>query len=275
MISVRNLVFEVQSSPDKIVRILDGISLDIHEGEAITIMGPNGSGKSTFVRCLNALLEPTTGEILVDNLSTTQADNHVTIKTRIGMVFQNPENQIVSTSVEREIAFGLENIGMPRKQMQEVVNKMLSKFRLDQYRYHPPHLLSGGEKQRLAIAAIMAMKPKYLILDEPTSFLDSIGKQDVLTMLKRIHHENREHAKSERITTILITQYPEEALGRERLLIMKKGKIIADARPESIFRRIQMLKEIGLDVPVEFEFENEIREKFKLDSIALMAQYDV
>jgi len=275
MIRTTNVIYDVPLDSNSTLRILNGITLEIAQGEAITIMGPNGSGKTTLARCLNGLLLPTSGEIEVDGLDTQNAPNSLEIKKRVGMIFQNPENQIVSTSVEREIAFGLENLGVPRKQMHEIVDQMLCQFHLTEYRKYPPHVLSGGEKQRLAIAAVMAMNPKYLILDEPTSFLDSIGKREILALLKRIHHENKNRSTKDQITTILITQFPEEALGRERLLIMDKGQIIDDGHPDDIFRKIAFMKRIGLDVPVEYELAPIIKEKYGLDAVALMAERDL
>lgn len=274
MIKVKNVTYDVQFESDSSQRILDGINLEITQGQAITIMGPNGSGKTTLVRCLNGLLLPTTGEIEVDNLATHNPQNNLEIKKRVGMIFQNPENQIVSTSVEREIAFGLENLGVPRKQMHEIVDRILKQFRLTSYRKYPPHLLSGGEKQRLAIAAVMAMNPKYLILDEPTSFLDSIGKNEILSLLKQLHRENQNRCPADRITTILITQFPEEALRRERLLIMVEGRIIEEGHPDEIFRKVDFMKHIGLDVPIEYELAPIIQEKYGLDAVAIMEEAD-
>ncbi|MDZ7261261.1 MAG: ATP-binding cassette domain-containing protein [candidate division KSB1 bacterium] len=257
MITITNLVFEYNTDS---FRALDGINLAIREGEAITLMGPNSSGKTTLARCLNGLLLPTRGEVKVDGLSTQDTAHLVEIRKKVGMVFQNPDNQIVSTTVEREIAFGLENLGLPTPAIHQKVDEMLERFNLTPYRKHPPHLLSGGQKQRLALAAVLAMNPSYLVLDEPTSLLDPQGRKEVLSLLQQIHLENQTKAPQDRITTLLITQFPEEALTSQRLIVMEKGRIIFDDQPEVVFRHVDRLQEIGLDVPVHFELENWLKE---------------
>jgi len=250
MIQLQNLTFEYTDSP----RGLDNISLTIHDGEFMGIMGANGSGKTTLARCLNGLRLPTAGDVWVDELNTKEPANLTQIRRRVGMVFQNPENQIVSTTVEREIAFGLENLGVPHDEMHRIVNEMLAQFDLEKYRQHPPHLLSGGEMQRLALAAVMAMSPKYLVLDEPTSLLDPPTRKMVLKLINGIHSKNRERA--ERIATILITQFPEEALGCDRLLILQRGRIVFDDRPAAIFQHVDELKSLGVEVPAEYEIDH-------------------
>ena len=194
MIRISNLVFEYTNGEEK-NRVLNGIDLTIREGECIGLMGPNGSGKTTLARCLNGLLLPIEGEVLVDDLNTNEAAEISEIRRRVGMVFQNPENQIVSTTVEREIAFGLENLGMDYKQMHETVDKMLEQFNLQKYRNHPPHLLSGGEMQRLALASVMAMCPKYLVFDEPTSLLDLASRKSLLSLISEFHNKNQTEEK--------------------------------------------------------------------------------
>jgi energy-coupling factor transport system ATP-binding protein len=180
------------------------------------------------------------------------------IRRKVGLVFQNPENQIVSSTVEREIAFGLENIGVPHAEMVAIVEQMLDRFNLRQYRRKPPHLLSGGEKQRLALAAVMAMQPKYLILDEPTSLLDPVMQQAILDFLSELHQASLVRPPAERLTTILITQFPEEALIARRLIVMYQGQVVLDDAPEKIFQQLELLTDLGLGVPVEFEIAQKL-----------------
>lgn len=253
MIRLQNVIFEYDSEDDQQSRALDHINLEIREGEYISIMGRNSSGKTTLVRCLNGLLIPNHGEVIVDNIVTSDTDRLSIIRRKVGMVFQNPENQIVSTTVEREIAFGLENLGVSTEIMHRVVSATLERFKLHQYRKHPPYLLSGGEKQRLALAAVMAMNPKYLILDEPTSMLDPKGRQELLELLFEIKQDNRSKNTTDQITIIFVTQYPEEALESDRLIVMNKGTIIFDDAPDVVFQHVAQMKQIGLEVPVEFE----------------------
>lgn len=250
MIQIRNLKFHVNYPP---LEILNGINLDISTGESIALMGPNGSGKTTLVRCINGLLQPTAGEILVDGLPVRDDEHIFKIRRKVGLVFQNPENQIVSSTVEREIAFGLENIGVPHTEMVARVEQMLERFNLGQYRRKPPHLLSGGEKQRLALAAVMAMQPQYLILDEPTSLLDPVTQQAILEIIQELHRADRALPAAERLSTILITQFPEEALIAHRLIVLHQGRVVLDDSPEVIFQQVDLLADLGLGVPVEFE----------------------
>jgi len=252
MIRILNLVFEYTNGEEK-NRVLNGIDLTIREGECIGLMGPNGSGKTTLSRCLNGLLVPTEGEVLVDDLNTNEADKIAEIRRRVGMVFQNPENQIVSTTVEREIAFGLENLGMDYERMHETVDKMLVQFNLQKYRNHPPHLLSGGEMQRLALASVMAMLPKYLVFDEPTSLLDLASRKSLLSLISEFQNKNKTEEIALKISTIFITQYPEETLTFDRLLILNQGQIVLDDKPAEIFQKVEELKKLGLEVPAEFE----------------------
>ncbi len=253
MIDIRDISYYYASGNDKQIPALERINLQIREGEYVAIMGHNSSGKTTLVRCLNGLLIPQTGKVLIDRLATNQDENILPIRKKVGMVFQNPDNQIVSTTVEREIAFGLENLGVVTETIHQVVTAIMDRFDLLQYRKYPPHLLSGGEKQRVALASVMAMNPKYLILDEPTSMLDPKGRHELIDLLAEIKSDNKEKKITDQITIILITQFPEEALEADRLIIMEKGTIVFDDVPKVIFQNVDKLKEIGLDVPVEFE----------------------
>jgi len=247
MIEIKNISFNYTNGQDTGRRILNNISLTIRPGESIAIMGPNGSGKTTFARCLNGLLLPTSGTVKVKGLPTSDVNNLPAIRRQVGMVFQNPDNQIVSATVEREIAFGLENLGMPREEMRDIVNKMLADFDLTGYRKKSPHYLSGGEKQRLAMAAVLAMNPSWLVLDEPTSLLDPKSREDILQLIKQLHKR-----KDKPVTTLLITQFPDEALTADRLIVFNNGEIFMDDKPTNIFKRVEELFQIGLEPPIEF-----------------------
>ncbi len=258
MIRISNLVFEYTNGEAK-NRVLDGIDLTIRGGESLGLMGPNGAGKTTLARCLNGLLLPTEGEVLVDDMNTNETAKISEIRRLVGMVFQNPENQIVSTTVEREIAFGLENLGMDYERMHETVDKMLEQFDLQKYRNHPPHLLSGGEMQRLALASVMAMSPKYIVFDEPTSLLDLASRKALLSLISEFHKKNQTAENNCQISTIFITQYPEETLTFDRLLILNKGRIVLDDQPAEIFQKVKELKNLGLEVPAEFEVNHYLK----------------
>lgn len=253
MIEVQDICYEYRAADNTAVCALDRVSLQICEGEYVAIMGRNSSGKTTLARLLNALLRPQSGSIVIDQLSTTDDQNIIPIRQKVGMVFQNPDNQIVATTVEREIAFGLENLGVPPAEMQRIVDVMLERFELSEYRKYPPALLSGGEKQRLALAAIMAMAPKYLILDEPTSMLDPRSRRELLDFLLEMKAGNRQKRPEDQMAIILITQFPEEALEAERLLILDHGQLLFDAAPAMVFQQVEQLQALGLEVPVEFE----------------------
>lgn len=252
MIEIKNLIFEYTHPDRSPTRVLDEITFAISEGEAVGLMGANGSGKTTLARCLNGLLLPTDGEVLVDGLRTSNPANLPEIRRRVGMVFQNPENQIVSTTVEREIAFGLENLGRPHDEMHRRVDEMLAQFHLEGYRRQPPHLLSGGEMQRLALAAVVAMSPKYLIFDEPTSLLDFPTRKMVMQLISDL--------RSQGVAVLLITQFPEETFACDRLLILHRGRIVHHGRPVEIFQNVAELRALGVDVPVEYELSHYLKQ---------------
>ena len=244
MVQVTNLKFKYPG--DRPHFALRGVSFNLSPGEKVALMGANGSGKTTFVRCLNGLLKPLAGEVFVDGISTRETEMLYEIRRRVGMVFQNPDNQIVTTTVAREIAFGLENLGVPTKEMKKRVERAIHHFHLEKYRDTPPHLLSGGERQRLALASIWVMKPSYLILDEPTSLLDPQGREEILYFLER-------EIKTRKMGILLVTQYPEEALTCDRLVVMNRGKIVFDRAPREVFQNMYKLYQIGVSVPVEME----------------------
>lgn len=252
MIEVDHLSYDYLAESGHRRRVLDEVQLEIREGEFLAMMGANGSGKSTLARCLNGLLQPSGGQVRVDGLSTRDSEALAAIRRRVAMLFQNPDNQIVSATVEREIAFGLENIGLDYEEMHRRVEAMMAKFRLLPYRRKSPHYLSGGEKQRLALAAVLAMEPVYLILDEPTSLLDPTDRKEMIRLFREWHDQ----ADTPRRATLLITQFPEEALVADRLLILQRGRIIMDDRPETLLGRTRELAEIGLDSPVQFKLHH-------------------
>lgn len=221
---------------------LDDVSLKLKQGESLSIVGSNGSGKTTLVKLLNALILPDRGEVWVDGLDTQDKDSQKLIRQKVGMVFQNPDNQIISTSVEREIAFGLENLALSYDEMRTKVDRALKYFNLEQYRDHPPHRLSGGEKQKVALAAVLSMQPKYLVLDEPTSLLDPLGRREVIELIRMLCEERD-------VTVIHVTQFPEEAVGADKVLVMHEGRIVLDGTPGNVFRQEDQLKRIGLGVP--------------------------
>ncbi len=237
MIQVENLSFNYPGD----VPAVRNLSVCVREGERVALIGPNGSGKSTFARCLNGLLEPAAGHIEIDGHSTTDAASIFDIRRRLSLVFQNPDDQLVSTTVESEIAFGLENLGTEHTLMVEAVETTIAKFDLERYRHFPPHLLSGGEKQRLAIAACVALQPRYLVLDEPTALLDPAGRQEVMGLLQRLHHQG--------VTLIHITQDPAEATRADRIIVMNNGGVFMDASPADVFANSEQLRQIGLGVP--------------------------
>lgn len=221
---------------------IDGLNLSIKKGEFLVILGKNGSGKSTLAKHMNSILLPSGGKIFVAGLDTSIEKNLWEIRKKVGMVFQNPDNQIVATIVEEDVAFGLENLGVESSEIRRRVDASLKKVGMYEYRKHAPHMLSGGQKQRVAIAGILAMKPECIVLDEPTAMLDPIGRNEVINTIRDIN-------KNEGITIVLITHYMEEAIEADRIVVMDKGKEIMQGRPREIFSQVAKMKKAGLDVP--------------------------
>lgn len=222
-------------------------------GDFLCVLGPNGSGKSTFGHLLNALLIPTEGEVLVDGLDTRDPRNTWAIRQRVGMVFQNPDNQIVGTQVEEDVAFGLENLGIPRQEMRRRVEENLSRVGMLAYRQHPPHLLSGGQKQRVAIAGVLAMQPQSIVLDEATSLLDPNGRLEVRQILVQLHREG--------VTLILITHLMEEALLADKLVILNEGRIVLSGSPQEVFSQNEMLRHCHLEAPTVVRLAQALRDQ--------------
>ena len=241
MIQVRHLRFSYARDVPR-AEILKGIDLSLREGEWVALIGANGSGKTTFLRCLNGLLRPTRGDVLVDGHSVLDVEGVRAVRRRVGMVFQNPDDQIVSAQVEREVAFGLENLGVPTEVMQGRVDEVLERFGLLRSRRHPPHLLSGGERQRLAIASVVAMRPRYLLLDEPTALLDPAARIKLRALLKELH-------RSGEVTPLLVTQDPEEALAADRILVFDQGRVVMDGPPSEVYSQVAAVKKMGLAPP--------------------------
>lgn len=242
IISVKNAVFRYDDEPDPNRRVLKGINLTIEAGSFVAVLGHNGSGKSTLAKLLNALLLPTEGEVLVDGLSTADPENTLAIRGKVGMVFQNPDNQIVASVVEEDVAFGPENLGVPPAEIRARVDEALEMVRMTDFREHAPHLLSGGQKQRIAIAGVIAMRPQCIVLDESTAMLDPVGRREILSTIARL---NREFG----ITVILITHHMDEAAQADRLVVMTEGEIIADGAPREVFQDVAGLERAGLTAP--------------------------
>ena len=221
---------------------LDGVSLEANEGEFITILGHNGSGKSTFAKHLNALLVPDEGSVFIDGMDTSEDDYTLKIRETAGMVFQNPDNQMVSSVVDEEVGFGPENIGVPTEEIWERVESALNAVGMYAYKESNPGRLSGGQKQRVAIASVLAMKPKCIVLDEPTAMLDPGGRKDVLDVLHELN-------KRSGVTVILITHNMEEVTASDRVFVMDKGRVVMNGTPEEIFSRVEEMKSLRLDVP--------------------------
>lgn len=240
---------------------LKDIDLTVKDGEFLSIIGGNGSGKSTLAKLLNVLLLPTSGKITVDGLNTADEENRLKIRQKVGMVFQNPDNQLVATRVEDDVAFGPENLGIPGPEIRKRVDHSLKMVEMTGFEDHAPHNLSGGQKQRVAIAGIIAMEPDCIILDEPTAMLDPQGRKEVMDT---VHFLNKEKG----ITIIHITHFMEETIHSDRLIVMHQGSIYREGKPRDIFRDINGLKEIELDVPLVVELAHELRkEGFELPEV--------
>lgn len=255
MIRFENVTYKYNTSGEENQLVaINNINLSIKKGEYLVILGHNGSGKSTLAKLINGLLLPTEGNVYVNGMNTKEEENIWKIREIAGMVFQNPDNQIVANIVEEDVAFGPENLGIPPEEIRRRVDKALEIVEMTEYKKHAPHLLSGGQKQRVAIAGILAMKPECIILDEPTAMLDPVGRIEVINTLKKL---NREEKK----TIVLITHYMEEAVEADRLLIMEKGKIVMEGTPREIFTQVDKVKELGLDVPQVTELAYELRKE--------------
>ena len=259
IVKAKNLTFEYirrdeDGNVEGITKAVDDVSIDIKQGDFVAVLGHNGSGKSTFAKHLNALVMPTEGTVWVDGMDTREEENTLKVRQTAGMVFQNPDNQIVGTLVDEEVGFGPENIGVPTEEIWERVEKSLKAVGMYAFRNQSPNKLSGGQKQRVAIAGIVAMKPKCIVLDEPTAMLDPLGRKDVLKVL---HELNRQ----ENVTVILITHYMEEVIDIDKLYVMDDGKLVMSGTPREIFSQVEKLKELRLDVPHVTELAYELQKE--------------
>ena len=259
IVKAKNLTFEYirrdeEGNVEGITKAVDDVSIDIKQGDFVAVLGHNGSGKSTFAKHLNALVMPTEGTVWVDGMDTREEENTLKVRQTAGMVFQNPDNQIVGTLVDEEVGFGPENIGVPTEEIWERVEKSLKAVGMYAFRNQSPNKLSGGQKQRVAIAGIVAMKPKCIVLDEPTAMLDPLGRKDVLKVL---HELNRQ----ENVTVILITHYMEEVIDIDKLYVMDDGKLVMSGTPREIFSQVDKLKELRLDVPHVTELAYELQKE--------------
>lgn len=242
MIKTDNLFFRYDDEKDLEKFALKNVDLHIKDGEFVVIIGHNGSGKSTLSKLLNGIYYPTKGKIMIDGLDTSDENLIWEIRKRAGMVFQNPDNQLVATIVEEDVAFGPENLGLPSEEIRKRVDEALESVKMGAFKRKPPHHLSGGQKQRVAIAGILAMKPKCIIFDEPTAMLDPSGRKEVMQTIKHLN-------ETEKITIVHITHFMDEAVDADRIIVMDDGKIVLEGTPKQVFSQVEALKKIGLDVP--------------------------
>lgn len=258
IVKATKLIFEYvkrdeQENIEEVKRAIDNMDVDIKKGDFVAILGHNGSGKSTFAKQINGILMPTGGTVLVSGMDTRDEDHIWDIRKTAGMVFQNPDNQIIGNVVEEDVGFGPENLGVPTDEIWKRVDESLEAVGMTAYRLQSPNKLSGGQKQRVAIAGVMAMKPQCIILDEPTAMLDPNGRREVIRTVRQLN-------ESQGVTVLLITHYMEEATWADRIIVMDDGKIVMDGKPREIFSKVRQLKECGLDVPQATELAYELKE---------------
>ena len=259
IIKTENLIFEYVQKDEEgdtlsVHRAIDDLNIEINKGDFVAILGHNGSGKSTLAKQLNGILLPTKGTVLVNGMDTNKEEHIWDIRQSAGMVFQNPDNQIIATIVEEDVGFGPENLGVPTEDIWKRVEESLKAVGMIEYRSHSPNKLSGGQKQRVAIAGIMAMKPECIILDEPTAMLDPIGRKEVI---ETVHELN----EKEQVTVLLITHYMDEVIGADKVLVMDEGKIVMQGTPREIFSRVEELKSYRLSVPQVTELAYELKKE--------------
>ncbi len=252
IIKTEQLTFSYTTEEGVAPTVLDGVDLEIGEGSFVAILGHNGSGKSTLAKHMNAILLPVGGKVYVDRMDTMDESLLLEVRRTVGMVFQNPDNQIVASVVEEDVAFAPENLGVPSAEIRRRVDEALAMVDMSGYARHAPHLLSGGQKQRVAIAGVIAMRPRCIVLDEPTAMLDPVGRGEVLRTIKRLNAESG-------ITVVLITPHMDEAAQAGRLVVMSKGRSIADGPPREVFRDVEGLRAVGLTVPEPVQLLWELR----------------
>lgn len=252
IVEFNDVSFIYPGEQDKTVQALDNINVNIERGEFVAVIGRNGSGKSTLARHINALFKPSSGDVIVDGINTKDDEMLWIVRQTAGMVFQNPDNQLIATIVEEDVAFGPENLGLSHDEIVKRVQESLELVDMAEYAQFAPHMLSGGQKQRVAIAGTVAMHPKCIVLDEPTAMLDPTGREEVMVTIRRLN-------KDEGMTVILITHFMEEAVQADRILVMDRGRIIMDDVPKKIFSRINDIKQAGLDIPTMTELAVTLR----------------
>ena len=252
IITIENLIFEyTRGDESQPIKAIDNLNLEIERGSFTAIIGKNGSGKSTLAKNLNGLLLPREGVIYVDGFDTRDDDSIWNVRQTAGMVFQNPDNQLVSAIVEDDVAFGPENLGIEPAEIRRRVDKALADVNMGQFKKKAPHLLSGGQKQRIAIAGVVAMKPKCIIFDEPTAMLDPKGRSEIMSIIDELHAEG--------ITVILITHFMDEAVRADRVIIMHEGRILLDGTPQEVFEQEELIRSVNLDVPLMVEMGAKLR----------------
>lgn len=262
IIEVKNVTYEYTDEDNRFTAVKN-LSLDIKKGSFTVILGHNGSGKSTLAKMLNGLNKPTRGDVFVDGINTKAEETEIEVKRKVGMVFQNPDNQIIASIVEEDVAFGPENLGIPPEEIRQRVDSALAAVDMADFKKSTPHHLSGGQKQRIAIAGMIAMEPECLVLDEPTAMLDPKGRAEIISTLLRLNKEKG-------MTVVLITHYMEEAESADRVIVMNDGEIIADDKPKVIFSDVKRIKDVGLDVPQTAELLYKLKsEGFGVDTHAL------
>ena len=234
--------------------VLNGVDLQIEKGSFVAVLGHNGSGKSTLAKHMNAILLPSGGAVYVQGMDTSDEEKLLDIRRTVGMVFQNPDNQIVANVVEEDVAFAPENLGVPPQEIRQRVDDALKAVNMYEFREHAPHLLSGGQKQRIAIAGVIAMQPECIVLDEPTAMLDPIGRADVMRTIKELN-------RTKGVTVVIITHHMDEAAQADRLVVMAKGKVVADGTPKDVFQNVEHLKAVGLTVPETTELLWQLRKE--------------
>ena len=253
IIKTEDLHFSYPAAEGVTPVVLDGVSLSIEEGSFVAVLGHNGCGKSTLAKHMNAILLPSGGTVYVDGIDTGDEDRLLDIRRAVGMVFQNPDNQIVANVVEEDVAFAPENLGVPPAEIRQRVDDALKAVNMYDHREHAPHLLSGGQKQRVAIAGVIAMQPRCIVLDEPTAMLDPIGRKDVLRTIKELN-------RTRGVTVVLITHHMDEAAQADRLIVMAKGRVVADGAPKAVFSQVEELRKVGLTVPQTTQLLWELRQ---------------
>jgi energy-coupling factor transport system ATP-binding protein len=272
MIKIENVSYEYSSYIDESIQLaVKDLSLEVKRGEFLAVLGHNGSGKSTLAKMINGLILPSNGNVFVNGINTRDEERIWDIRSTAGMVFQNPDNQIVATIVEEDVAFGPENLGIPPAEIRRRVDDALEVVEMSEYKRHAPHLLSGGQKQRVAIAGILAMEPDCIIFDEPTAMLDPVGRQEVLDTVKKLNKEKNK-------TIILITHFMDEAVEADRILVLNEGESVMLGAPNDIFRKVDLLKSLGLDVPQVTELVYELNKEgydFRDDILSVEELVDI